>query len=178
MKIEIVQRNYVAKEKLTDLIDKKVQKFEKYLDAGANAKVVLSKAGSQERYKMEVTIKDKNLFVRSEVESDNMYVNLDTCLSKIERQIVKHQDKLTDKRSAKAIDPADLLFFDELPEFTKPKITKRKKYDLFPMSEEEAIEQLELIGNDFYVFLNQATQNVNVIYKRADDDYGIIETSL
>ena len=59
MKIDVVQRNYVAKEKLTDLIEKKVSKFEKYLDAGANAKVVLSKSGSQERYKMEVSIKDK-----------------------------------------------------------------------------------------------------------------------
>ena len=177
MKIEYLERNYKSRDKLKDLIEKKVNRFEKYLGDNATCKVVLSsrKAGI---YKMEVTISAKGLFVRSEVESDNMYVNLDTCLSKIERQIVKHQDKLTDKRPAKAIDPADLLFFDELPEFTKPKITKRKKYDLFPMSEEEAIEQLELIGNDFYVFLNQATQNVNVIYKRADDDYGIIETSL
>ena len=63
MKIEIVQRNYVAKEKLTDLIDKKVQKFEKYLGEGAQAKVVLSKSGSQERYKMEISIKARNVFV-------------------------------------------------------------------------------------------------------------------
>ena len=110
MKIEIVQRNYVAKEKLTDLIEKKVQKFEKYLDAGANAKIVLSKSGSQERYKMEVSIKDKNLFVRSEVESDNMYANLDICLAKIERQIVRIAGKVKD--SVKVVDTKELMFFD------------------------------------------------------------------
>ena len=89
MKIEITQRNYVAKDKLLDLIDKKVQKFEKYLGPNANVKVVLSKSGSLERYKMEVTIKSSDLFVRSEVETDNMYANLDLCLAKIERQIVR-----------------------------------------------------------------------------------------
>ena len=72
MKIEIVQRNYVAKEKLTDLIDKKVQKFEKYLDAGANAKVVLSKSGSQERYKKYRTRKN-------------------TCKGRIKKHRLKHQ---------------------------------------------------------------------------------------
>ena len=65
MKIEIVQRNYAAKEKLTDLIDKKVQKFEKYLGDGASAKVVLSKSVAQERYKMEISANSRNTFVRS-----------------------------------------------------------------------------------------------------------------
>ena len=89
MKIDVVQRNYVARDKLLDLINKKLQRFEKYLSDSVVAKVVLSKAGNQDKYKMEITIKDKNLFVRSEVQSDNMYVNLDTCLAKIERQVVR-----------------------------------------------------------------------------------------
>ena len=177
MKIEIVQRNYVAKEKLTELINKKVEKFEKYLQSRASAKVVLSKAGKLERYKMEVTIKDVNLFVRSEVESDNMYANLDLCLSKIERQIVKHQDKLASKKIG-LLDPAELLFFDEVPTFKKSRISKRKTYDLYPMSEKEAIEQLDLVGNTFYVFLNEANQKVCVVYLRDDGDYGIIETNV
>jgi len=174
MKIEIVQRNYVAKEKLTDLIDKKVQKFEKYLDAGANAKVVLSKAGSQERYKMEVTIKDKNLFVRSEVESDNMYANLDTCLAKIERQIVRIAGKVKD--SVKSVDPMDLLFFDAVPEIEPAKIVKVKEFELDLLSEDQAVDQLELIGNDFYIYRDNTTGLVNVLYKREDGNYGLIKT--
>ena len=178
MKIDVVQRNYIARDKLLDLINKKLQRFEKYLTDSVVAKVVLSRAGNQDKYKMEISIKDKNLFVRSEVESDNMYVNLDTCLAKIERQIVKHQDKLSDIKKIDLIDAADLLFFDEVPVVKKPKITKRKSYDLYPMTEEEAVEQMELIGHDFYVFLNINTQQVNVVYVREDGDYGIIETNI
>lgn len=175
MKIDILERNYKAKDKLKDLIEKKISRFEKYLGKNATCKVVLS-SRNDNSYKMEVTLTEKNLFVRSEVESDNMYVNLDTCLSKIERQIVKHQDKLSSAKKAAFIDPTELLFFDEFPKFKKPTITKRKHYDLFPMSETEAAEQLELIDHDFYIFLNEKTQKVNVIYKRTDSDFGIIET--
>lgn len=177
MKIDILERNYKSKDKLKDLIEKKVDRFEKYLGKDATCKVVLS-SRKDNVYKMEVTIQSKGLFVRSEVESDNMYANLDTCLAKIERQIVKHQDKLSSFKKVDLIDATDLLFFDELPTFKKPKITKRKKYDLYPMSEKEAIEQLELVGNSFYVFLNQASQKVNVVYLRDDGDYGIIETNI
>ena len=174
MKIEIVERNYKAKDKLTSLITKKIEKFEKYLSPAAACKVVLSSA--RDRYKMEVSLSDKGKFIRSEVESDNMYANIDLCLAKVERQIVKHSDKLIGKK--RGIDPFELMFFDELPEFHKPKITKRKHFDLVPMSEEEAMEQIDLIGNDFYVFLNEKTQKVNVLYKRDDDDFVIIETSV
>lgn len=177
MKLDILERNYKAKDKLKDLIEKKVDRFEKYLGQDASCKVVLS-SRKDNAYKMEITIQAKGLFVRSEVESDNMYANLDTCLSKIERQIVKHQDRLSDIKKIDLIDAADLLFFDELPKFNKPKITKRKTYELYPMTEEEAIEQLELIGNSFYVFLNIATQKVCVVYLRDDGDYGIIETNI
>jgi len=177
MKLDILERNYKAKDKLKDLIEKKVNRFEKYLGAEATCKVVLS-SRKDNTYKMEVSIQAKGLFVRSEVESDNMYANLDTCLSKIERQIVKHQDKLSEIKKIDLIDATDLLFFDELPKFKKPQIAKRKTYELYPMSEQDAIEQLELIGNSFYVFLNIKTQKVCVVYLRDDGDYGIIETNI
>ena len=105
-----------------------------------------------------------------------MYANIDLCLAKIERQIVKHSEKLVEKN--RGIDPIELMFFDDVPEFVKPKITRRKHYELTPMSEEEAMEQIELVDHDFYVFLNEKTQNVNVIYKRSDEDYGLIETNI
>ena len=177
MRIDILERNYKAREKLKDLIEKKVGRFEKYLGNDATCKVVLS-SRKEGVYKMEVSIQAKGLFVRSEVESDNMYVNLDTCLSKIERQVVKHRDKVSEITKVDLLDAADLLFFDEIPTFKKPSITKRKKYDLYPMSEQEAIEQLELVDNSFYVYLNQETQGVCVAYRRDDGDFGIIETNI
>ena len=174
MKIEIIQRNYVAKDKLKDLIEKKVAKFEKYLVEGASGKVVLSKAGQSERYKMEITLKGKGIFVRSEVESDNMYANLDTCLAKIERQIVRISGKA--KSSVKSVDPATLLFFDDVPEDSAAKIVKRKEFELDELSEEDAVEQLELLDNDFYIYKDIDTNLVCVLYKRADGDYGLIKT--
>lgn len=177
MKIDILERNYKSRDKLKDLIQKKLERFEKYLGADATCKVVLS-ARKGESFKMEVSVQAKGLFVRSEVESDNMYVNLDTCLSKIERQIVKHQDRLQDIKKIDLSDAADLLFFDELPTFKAPKITKRKSFELYPMSEAEAIEQMEMVDNSFYVFLNEASQKVCVVYLRDDGDYGIIETNI
>ena len=173
MKIEITQRNYVAKEKLLDLIEKKIQKFEKYLGANANAKVVLSKAGSLERYKMEITIKARDLFVRSEVETDNMYANLDLCLAKIERQIVRISGKIKD---AVKVDPLDMLFYDEVPEIKPAAIVKRKEFELEVLSEDDAVDKLELLGNDFYIYKDVNDGNVNVLYKRDDGNYGLIKT--
>ena len=174
MKIEIVERNYKAKDKLKDLIEKKLEKMQKYLGKDASARVVLSK--THEREKMEVNIKANGLFVRSEVETDNMYSNLDTCLAKIERQAIKYSGKLIDKKRNNTIDINDLLFYDELPEFKAPKITKRKEFELSPMSDSDAIENLELLGNSFYVFKDAKTNAVKIVYKRNDGDYGLIVT--
>ena len=174
MKIDVVQRNYIARDKLIDLINKKLTRFEKYLSDGASSKVVLSRAGNQDKYKMEITVKDTGLFVRSEVQSDNMYVNLDTCLAKIERQVVRVAGKYKDK--IKNVDPMDLLFAETVPEVEPAKIVKRKDFELDILSEEQAIDQLELIGNDFYIYRDNQTNLVNVIYKREDGNYGLIET--
>lgn len=174
MKIEIVERNYKAKDRLKEIIEKKLTRFDKFLSDGASAKVVLT--CTHDRYKMETSVSDKGLFIRSEVETDNMYANVDLCLAKIERQIVKHSDKL-EKRNKFA--PVDLMFFDELPIFEEGKIVKRKKVELAPMSEKEAIEQIELTDHDFYVFLNEKTQKICVLYAREErGEYGIIETNM
>ena len=173
MKVDILERNYKVKEKLNDLIMKKVSKMEKYLGKNASCKVVCSAA--HDREKMEVTITADGLFVRSEVESDNMYANLDACLAKIEKQIVKHSDKLIDKKRNQ-LDLSDLMFFDELPVFKAPKITKRKDYELIPMTDNEAVEAMDLLGHSFYIYQDVKTGDVKVAYVRNDGDYGIITT--
>ena len=173
MKIDVVQKNYIAREKLLDLVNKKIQRFDKYLSNSALAKVVLSRAGNQDKYKMEITVKDKNLFVRSEVQSDNMYVNLDNCLAKIERQIVRTAGK---NKDLKNVDPKDLIFFDELPEEKPATIVKHKEFELDLLTEDQAIEQIEMIGNSFYIYKDVQTGLVNVLYKRDDGNYGLIKT--
>ena len=174
MKIEIVERNYRASQKLKDILEKKLARFEKYLDDNASAKAVLSDVKG--RFKLEITIISAGKYVRTEVETDNMYANVDLALAKLERQIVKYSAKLTARR--RKIEPELLMFYDELPKFEAPKITKRKKYELDPMTEDEAIEQMELVGNDFFVFNNKQTKNICILYRRhnSENEYGIIET--
>lgn len=172
MKIDIVGRNYKVSEKLKGLIEKKLNKFDKFFDKPATVKVVCS--AEKDRNKMELNFSAGSMFIRSEVESDNMYSNLDICMAKLEKQLVKYMGK-TSKR-VKTIDFSEFEYFDELPELIIPKITKRKQFKLVPMSEQEALIQMDMVGNDFFVFMNSATDTVCVLYKREDGDAGLIET--
>jgi len=173
MRIDIMCKEYIARDKIKDLIEKKVARLEKFFDNDVTAKVVLS--AKKDRYKMEITLKSAGKFVRSEVESDNMYANLDLCLSKLERQIIKFNRKLIDKDRRVEL---EYNFFDDLPEFVAPKIVKTKQYELEPISVDEAIEQLDLLGNNFYLFYNKHSNQINLIYKREDGNIGLIETKV
>lgn len=171
MKIDIIGRNYKVSERLKALIEKKLSKFDKFFEKPATVKVVCSAV--KDRCKMEVNLNAGSMFIRSEVETDNMYSNLDICLARLEKQVVKYMGKSSKK---KGIDLSEFEYFDELPEIVVPKITKRKSFNLIPMSEQEALIQMDMVGNDFFVFMNSATDTVCVLYKREDGDVGYIET--
>lgn len=176
MKIDIIGRNYKVSDRLKGLIEKKVGKFEKFFEKDVAVKVVCTESGNA-RYKMELNLTSGSMFVRGEVESDNMYQNLDTCIAKVEKQVIKHSDKFMNKR---AINKADFEVFDYFEEgsnnFEKLKITKRKKFALEAMTEDEALDQMDLVGNDFFIFMNLKSNAVCVLYKKADGSVGLIET--
>lgn len=172
MKLEIIQKNYEISKKLHELIEKKVGKLEKYFDKEANCKVVCKE--DNKKFKLEITISGKGSFFRSEVSGDNMYENLDLALPKIEKQIVKYSGKRNDAFKAPTL--SELLFTSVLPEEVyAPKITKRKSFALDPITEEDAIYMLEATDHDFYVFLNAETGLVSVLYRKGNEQYGIIE---
>lgn len=171
MKIDVISKNFDVKDRLREIIEKKIERLERFLGKNASAKVVCSR--NKDRYKMELTINADGRFIRSEVESDNMYANVDLCMAKVEKQIVKYGDKIkANKRQVLS----ELSFFDEIPEFQPAKIIKRKVYNLTPMTEEDALEQMDMLGHDFFIFLSSDSHRVCVIYKRADGDFGLIET--
>lgn len=174
MQIQIMSKNYKVSEKLENIIREKVTKLDRYFEDSASAKVVCSK--TKDTYKLELTIVDKGLLFRSEVSSDNMYQNIDLALPKLERQVVKYSTKAKDKlRKASSI--KGLLFNDDEFDF-KPeecKVSRSKNFTINPLTETEAIMELENSDHDFYVFLNPRTGKVNVIYKRYEGDYGIID---
>lgn len=174
MKIEIVEKNYDVGTRLQGLIEKKVGKLDKYFGKGANCKVVCKKEGNM--FKLEINISSKNSFFRSEVIGENMYNNLDIALPKLEKQIIKFKEKKQDLKLSDVV--SNLLYLDEFKEDeVNSKISKRKSFNLDPITEDDAIFMLEAIDHDFYVFLNAETGKVNILYRRKNGEYGLIEVN-
>lgn len=173
MQIEILSKNYNVSEKLKTIITKKVEKLDRYFSDVARTQVYCKFENGL--YKMEISIRDKNTFFRSEVASDNMYVNIDTALSKIERQVYKNKDKLKDKFKDTSFESSEFEFLADEPKVDESKVSRVKKFELDPTTVEDAISNLELTDHDFYVFLNAETGKVNVVYRRHDNNYGHIE---
>lgn len=173
MKITYTSKNYELTDKFKDILEKKLNKFEKYFDADAQVKVNCITQAKQD--KLEVTINCKGMFFRSEVLSDNMYNNIDLALPKIEKQIVKQGSKLKSKFKKDAFLSSDLMFLENEPEPENSKLVKRKKFELDPLTVEDAEMYMEALDHNFYIFLNAETGKVNVVYKRNDRNYGLIE---
>ncbi len=176
MKIEFVTKNYSAPEKLKDIIQRKLDKFDKYFREEVPVKVMLK--AFNDKFSMELTILIDGLVLRTEVYSDNQYENIDIALPKLEKQIIKHRAKLTDKSKKISIKELEQGYIPEIHDAQKAKVVRSKRFNLTPMIVEDAVEELELLGHSFYVFFNKETSAVNVLYRRNDDNYGLIETDV
>ncbi|MDR1940519.1 MAG: ribosome-associated translation inhibitor RaiA [Clostridiales bacterium] len=176
MRIEITcKNNYTAGEKLKEIVAKKVERLGKYFDGDPLAKVNLGENAAKKSYTMEITIKTGNTFLRAETTSENQYDNIDLIMPKIEKQIIKFKTKRGEKAKKSGAAELQYLFMSGYDDSAGlPKVTKRKAIDLTPMTEDEAIESIELVGHDFFVFSNSDTGFVNIVYKRKDGDYGVI----
>ena len=164
---------------MNNYVVEKLKKIDKYLDnpEEVNASVVVRV--EKQGQKVEITIPLKNFMLRAEETQEDIYAAVDTIIDKIERQIRKNKTKLESQakksREVKGLVLAEIAEMDdELNEETK--IVKRKKVDVKPMSEEEAVLQMELLGHDFYLFKDADTMKPTLVYKRKDNQYGIIET--
>jgi putative sigma-54 modulation protein len=155
-------------------LEEKLTKLEKYFDDEVNVKVVCSKVAKQE--KLEITVTSKGVLYRAEVTGENMYNNIDFALPKLEKQIVRNNDKKKEKR-AKGSKQENFLpyeFIEEKPE-ELPSVYKTKTFDLEPMLVDDARFAIERLGHDFFVFLNAETGKINIIYKRRDGKFGLID---
>lgn len=168
-----------SKIELTDAIksyiEEKIGRLQKYFDADSvNANVVVKVNGINQI--VEVTIPAKKMILRAEVSSKDLYDAIDTVSDKLERQIRKNKTRMNKRKNKDIVDEFNFEFELEVEEEANSKIVKRKIVDMKPMDEEEAILQMELIDHDFFVFKNSKTNEINILYKRKDGDYGIIET--
>ena len=172
MKLNFTGKNMDVTEALKDVTNKKLGKLEKYFQEDIQGDVVFST--EKNRQIIEVTINLPGTILRAEESSDDMYVAIDKVIDVLERQIRKHKTKLQ-----RRYNNGETIRFENIAplevEEEGPKIVKTKRFDMKPMSVEESILQMELLRHNFFVFLNAETDDLNVLYKRKDGNYGLIE---
>ena len=179
MKTTLTAKNMVITPGINDRVMKKISKMERYLDPKAEIFVRLAKEKNNRRT-CEITVPVSGVTLRAEASNDdNLYVSIDQALAKLERQIHKHRTKLDKRLREDAFKPAELEYdADEAPaaeEASTPKIVRHKTFPVRPMSVEDAVLQMELLGHSFFVFVNVETDRTNVLYLRKDGDLGLME---
>ena len=172
MKFIISGKNIDVTPGLKSAVQEKIGKLEKFFTPETEVHVTLSV--EKERQKIEVTIPVKGTVIRSEQISNDMYVSIDLVEEIIERQLRKYKTKLMEKQQGGNYFKQEFLDKDYL-EDDEIKIVRTKKFDIKPMYAEDACVQMELTGHNFFVFCNAETDQVNVVYKRKGNTYGLIE---
>ena len=158
---------------IKEYIELKLDRLNKYFnEKDYEASVLTRKEGRTQ--KIEVTIPTDTFTLRNEAVSEDLYAAIDEVIDKLERQIRKNKDKINKKNNKRIIDDFDIILEDEF--YETEKVVKRKKLELKPMDEEEAIIEMEMLGHDFFVFRDSETDKICVLYKRKNGNYGIIET--
>ena len=175
MRFTITGKNIEVTEGLKTAVNEKIGKLDKYFNSETEAIVTLSV--EKERQKIEVTIPVKGNIIRAEEVSSDMYVSIDLVEEVIERQLRKYKTKLIESQQA-AADFNRSYVEKEYQDEPEIKIVREKRFGIKPMNAEEACIQMELLQHNFYVFLNAETDEVNVVYKRKNNTYGLIEPEL
>ncbi|MBO5291775.1 MAG: ribosome-associated translation inhibitor RaiA [Lachnospiraceae bacterium] len=175
MKFIISGKNIDVTEGLRTAVQDKIGKLEKYFTPDTEVHVTLSV--EKDRQKIEVTIPVKGNIIRSEQVSNDMYVSIDLVEEIIERQLKKYKNKIVDKKQAAGFFQQEYLDKEYMEE-EEVRIIRSKKFDIKPMYPEDACVQMELLGHNFFVFCNAETDQVNVVYKRKGNTYGLIEPEM
>ena len=172
MRITISGKNIDVTDGLRNAIEDKLSKLERYFTPETDIVVTLSV--EKERQKIEVTIPVKGNIIRSEQVSNDMYVSIDLVEEVIERQLKKYKNKIVDQQQAAGNFQQEFIE-KEVEDDEDIKIIRTKRFGMKPMYPEDACIQMELLGHNFFVFQNAETEEVNVVYKRKGNTYGLIE---
>ena len=180
--MEIQARNMEVTDRINDYIEKKASKLDKYLPAIEETRVELtyekSARSAADRHVAQITVRGKNLLLRSEERADDVFAAFDTALDKLQRQIDRYKGKRYrgrgDGRSAAEVVP--LTEDEEVEDEDEMVVVRRKKFTLIPMNETEAMEQMQLLGhNNFFIFFDADANRIKVLYRRRNGAYGLIE---
>jgi putative sigma-54 modulation protein len=170
MKITIKGRNIDVTDALKQYIEKRISKFERFLNDLGEAIITVST--EKFTHKIDVLFKVNGHLIQAEGKTEDLYSAVDQVVEKLEKQVLKYKEKIQtkNKKGNKYSEP-----LKPSAEESSKRIVKYKKFDLRPMSPEEAVDQMELLDKDFFIFVNSFTGHVNLVYRRKDGNYGLIE---
>ena len=172
MKLSIFGKNIEISEYLEEIVKKKMSKLDRFFSDDTETFVTLSV--EHNRHIAEVSIPYDGGMIRAEEITGDMYASIDNVVDKIEKQVLKYRKRIEKSYRSEIFSGTIFDSYDEA-EDDGPKIVRVKQFNIKPMSEEEAMLQIELLGHSFYVFENADTGAINVLYKRKDGNYGLIE---
>ncbi len=180
-KVDVFVKNMNLTDELKEYIDKKIPRLERYLDQIDETRIDLAYVKTTRevdcRFVAQITLRGRGFILRAEERAVEIKPAIDMVMDKIERQIERYKGKKY-KNRAPIPSAEDLMLEEEIDE-SQPLIARRKTFTLAPMDEMEAIEQMNLLGHDdFFIFYNAQSSSINVLYKRRDGTYGIIQPEL
>lgn len=174
MNIIVSGKNILLTDSLKNAAEKQISKLEKYFSSDINVKANLSVQVNT--HIIEITIPINGVIIRVEEATDDMYKSIDHAVKKLERQLVKYKRKLQKRDINKNFFLNDTL--DESIEDSEANVVRTKRFAIKPMDIDEAILNMELLGHSFFVFRNSSSEEVNVVYKRKNESYGLIEPEI
>ena len=174
MDVSIFTRNMEMTPHLSEYVDQKVEKLDRYLPSIDEARMDLTVENTRSAAHSQVaqlTVRVRGKILRAEERTQDMFASIDAVLDKMYRQIARYKGKRQDRVHVVTED----LPIEESVEQVQGEIVRVKRFDVLPMVPEEAIEQMELLGHSFYIFWNADEDAINVVYKRGDDNYGLLQ---
>ncbi len=188
MQLVLKGKNFIISDRIRSYVEKKVGKLDRYLPDISESRVEITEEktkSAKDRKIVQITLRTNGTILRAEERSEAIYVCIDAVVDKIHRQIVRYKGKRFDRRHGHIHKrPEDLLpelgqeVLEAIAEEGEREIVRVKRFIVYPMNEEEAVEQMELLGHNFYVFYNAGVGRINVLYRRADNNYGLIDPEL
>ena len=188
MQLTITGKNIEINDTLRSYVERKIGRLDRYLPNVIDGRVELEKVegarAAEDRQVAQVTLRTKNAVLRAEEASNDICASVDAVVEKMQRQA----DRYKNKRRAKRIETANQIEAESIQrevgeveedlEEEHPTVSRVKRFHMIPMDEEEAIAQMELLGHDFFVFYNAANDSINVLYRRSDGNFGLLQPEL
>lgn len=187
MKLHFTGKNFVVSERIKEYVEQKVDKLDRYLSDISDVRVEFTREktkSSKDKNVVQLTLKADRTILRAEDRSEAVYASIDAAVDKMYRQVARYKGKRQNrwKGQGKYAPPPDDIMpeladdvWNELEQEQNRKVVRVKRFPISPMNTEEAIEQMELLDHDFFVFFNAEAGLVNVLYRRSDNNYGVID---